>query len=90
MSLKDEAKGVLRSRALAYKRIFLGHGKDTDAVLADLARFCRASESTYHVDQRLSDILVGRREVILRISHHLQLSEDQLWGLYGNKSLPDE
>lgn len=89
MSLKEEAKGILRSRALAYKRVFLKKGTDTDAVLADLAKFCRASETTFHTDPRMTDILIGRREVFIRIAHHLQLTEDQLWSLYGNKQLPD-
>lgn len=86
----ERAKEFLRSRTLAYRRLFLGHGTDTDVVLADLARFCRASESTFHADRRLSDVLIGRREVFLRISHYLQLTDDQLWSLYGNKSLPHE
>lgn len=90
MSLKDEGKVLLRSRALAYQRVFLGHGQDTNVVLADLAKFCRASETTYHVDPRLSDILIGRREVFLRLSHFLKLTDDQLWSLYGNKALPED
>lgn len=90
MSLKDEAKSVLANRALSYQRVFLKKGVDTDRVLCDLAKFCRASESTYHVDARLSDILIGRREVFLRISHFLKLTEDQLFSLYANKSLPEE
>lgn len=90
MSLKEEAKGVLARRALAYQRVFLKKGKDTDDVLTDLAKFCRASESTFHADARLSDVLIGRREVFLRIAHHLKLTEDQLWSLYGNKSLPED
>jgi hypothetical protein len=90
MSLKDDGKALLRNRALAYQRVFLGHGTDTDKVLSDLATFCRASASTYHLDQRLSDVLIGRREVFLRISHFLKLTDDDLWSLYGNKSLPHD
>ncbi len=86
----EQAKQWLRNRSLAYQRIFLGHGTDTDAVLSDLAKFCRASETTFHADPRLSDVLTGRREVFLRISQHLNLTDEQLWGLYGNKSLPTE
>ena len=88
MSLWHDARLLLRDRARAYQRIFLGHGTDTDDVLSDLAKFCRASETTYLPDQRLSDVLIGRREVFLRISHHLHLSQEQLWELYGNKHLP--
>jgi len=89
MSLLDDAKRLLANRSLAYRRIFRGHGADTDLVLSDLAKFCRASETTYHLDQRMSDVLIGRREVFLRIAHHLELTEHELWGLYGNQRLPD-
>lgn len=84
----EQAMQWLHSRSLAYQSIFLGHGRDTDIVLQDLAKFCRASESTFHENQRASDVLIGRREVFLRISQHLRLSQEQLWQLYGNKSLP--
>jgi hypothetical protein len=87
MNLLEQAQDLLRGRAQAYQRIFLDHGTDTDLVLQDLAKFCRATETTFHADQRLSDVLIGRREVFLRISQHLNLTQDQLWELYGNKSL---
>jgi hypothetical protein len=87
MDLLEQARAYLWHRALAYKRIFLGHGTDTDEVLTDLARFCRANESTYHPDPRMSDILCGRREVWTRLMHHLKLTDEQLWDLYGNKRL---
>jgi len=90
MSVKDEAKGVLAARALSYQRVFLGKGVDTDRVLVDLARFCRASQSTFHPDARLAAQLDGRREVYLRICQHLKLTEDQLWSLYGNHSLSED
>ena len=90
MSLKAQAQSVLATRALSYQRVFLKKGVDTDKVLSDLAKFCRANTSTYQADPRLSDVLIGRREVWLRIQHHLQLSDDQLWALYGNNQLPEE
>jgi len=90
VSLKAQAQSVLATRALSYQRVFLKKGVDTDKVLSDLAKFCRANTSTYQADPRLSDVLIGRREVWLRIQHHLQLSDDQLWALYGNNQLPEE
>lgn len=51
-------------------------------VLADLACFCRASESVYHSTTRGTDILIGRHEVWLRIVNHLRLSDEQLMALY--------
>lgn len=57
-------------------------------VLIDLARFCRANESTFHEDPRLHAVLEGRREVWLRISNHLNLTTDQLYALYtGNSAI---
>lgn len=90
MSVLERAREWLRSRQLAYQRVFLGHGVDTDIVLKDLAKFCRAHESTFHVEHSASDRLDGRREVWLRIQQHLQLTDQQLWDIYGNKSLTKE
>lgn len=55
-------------------------------VLIDLAKFCRANESTFHVDARAHAVAEGRREVFLRIQKHLQLTDEQLWALYGTPS----
>jgi hypothetical protein len=57
-------------------------------VLADLAKFARAHEPTFHPDPRVAAQLDGRREVWLRIQHHLRLTDDQLWKLYGEKKAP--
>lgn len=86
----EQARQFLRSRQSAYQRLFLGHGVDTDVVLDDLAKFCRAHVSTFHTDAAASNRLDGRREVWLRLQHHLKLTDDQLWMLYGNHSLPND
>ena len=86
----ERARMFLWNRALAYRRIFLTHGTDTDVVLSDLARFCRAHDSTFHIDHSASDRLDSRREVWLRIQHHLRLTDEELWRLYGNPTLPSE
>ena len=90
MSLIERGMALLRHRSMSYRDVFLGHGRSTDDVLHDLAKFCRAHESTFHVDHSMSDRLDGRREVFLRISHYLHLSETQLWDIYGNKSIQSE
>ncbi len=76
----SDAKQYLANRRTAYVRAFQSPGGEE--VLGDLARFCRASESTFHSDPRVHAVLEGRREVWLRIMEHLQLSEDELWRLY--------
>jgi hypothetical protein len=53
-------------------------GEKGRIVLEDLAGFCRAEESTFHVDPRIEGIMQGRREVWIRISKHLNLTPDEL------------
>lgn len=78
------ARDFLSRRRNAYCRTFLTpFGSE---VLADLAKFCRAHESTFHADPRAHAVAEGRREVFLRIQKHLQLTDDQLWALYGSSA----
>jgi hypothetical protein len=75
----------LMGRRTAYQQVFQGvHG---EKVLADLAKFCRAHQSTAHADPHVAARLDGRREVWLRIAEHLNLSADQLWALYDGREL---
>ena len=69
-------------RQKAYQRTFDLGNRDHVAVLEDLAKFCRAHETTMHIDERASINLEGRREVWLRIQQHIQLTDEQLWKLY--------
>lgn len=74
------AKQLIEQRKRAYALTFTGaHG---DAVLEDLARFCRANESCFHPDQRVHAVMEGRREVWLRIRQHLDLTEAELFALF--------
>lgn len=81
--MSAKAKAFLEQRRLAYLRTFNPDDADNQAVLQDLARFCRADESTFHPDARVSAQLDGRREVYLRILQHLKLTEEQLWAALG-------
>jgi hypothetical protein len=74
-------KTFLDGRTRAYKLAFGGVAGDT--VLRDLAKFCRAHETTFHADPRVAAVLEGRREVFLRIQHHLKLTDEQVYSLYG-------
>lgn len=76
------ARLLLRRRD-AYRTLFGGgpHGKLTPAqiaVLADLKRFCHADYPTFDPDARVHALREGRREVWIRIQHHLQLSDRQI------------
>ena len=75
----EEAQTWLRSRKGAYLAVF--QGPRANEVLKDLARFCRAHESTADSDPYVAARLEGRREVFLRIQQHTQLTNDQLWQL---------
>lgn len=70
-------------RRYAYQTTF--KGPLAEVVLKDLARFCRAHESTFDADPRVQANLDGRREVWLRLQHHLKLSPEKLWELYSGR-----
>ena len=77
MNLIGKARSFLSTRAQSYRVTFDNvHGQ---RVLKDLARFCRAHQTTVHADERMTYVLEGRREVWLRIQQHLQLSDEELW-----------
>ena len=82
--LKDQLsklKNLFQSRKIAYLHTF-NNGNASHAVLVDLARFCRAQESTFVADDRTMLMLEGRREVWLRIQNYLNLSSDELFELH--------
>ena len=83
----SRAKGFLARRSQAYKQVFNPESVFAQVVLEDLAKFCRANESTFHPDQRQHAALEGRREVWLRICHHTKLDPEQLWKKYGRQDL---
>lgn len=78
-------KRVLRLRT-AYRLVFMPYAGQH--VLVDLAKFCRAAETTFHPsqDERAQAVLEGRRQVWLRIEQHLRLNQDQLFALYAGQN----
>lgn len=78
--LLERLRVLLGERRYAYQQTF--KGPLAEIVLKDLARFCRANESTFHDNDRVQSKLDGRREVWLRLAQHLNLSPAQLWSLY--------
>jgi hypothetical protein len=79
----EKLKQALWARRHQYQLCF--RSPPGQEVLKDLARFCRAHESTFHADPRAHAMAEGRREVWLRIQQHLNLSPDQLWELYSGR-----
>jgi len=82
MSIQRAFYFLLR-RKRAYRRVFGAGDSDTDMVLRDLAKFCRAHEIPATKDPVVLAMFNGRREVWLRVQQHLQLTDDDLWKLYG-------
>lgn len=84
---KSALERIFRGRVVAYNRIFDKKSPFAQAVLMDLAKFCRAHESTYHPDPRIHAQLEGRREVWLRIQGYLQLDLEELYQLHAVKNI---
>lgn len=80
--IESKQQDYLRRRKGAYERLFDLESQDVQIVLRDLARFCRAAQSTFHVDARAHALAEGRREVWLRIQNHLNLDPKELWDLH--------
>lgn len=88
--IKDTETNIKRrfqKRTDSYVKVFDKENKFTEEVLKDLAKFCRAHESTFHPDQRVHAQLEGRREVWLRIQESLKLSADEIFELHKIKEI---
>ena len=81
----DDAVRHQDERHKAYATTF--QGAAGDYVLAELAKFCRAHESTFEEDPRYHALLEGRREVWLQIQSALRLTGDELFALYAPPQL---
>ena len=79
-ALTEKFKLFIHARQYQYQQLF--RGTNGDAVLKDLAKFCRANTTTFHADPRLHAVAEGRREVWLRIANNLHMTPDELWKLY--------
>lgn len=78
----DKAKDFINTRQQAYQATFNLESVYAKRVLEDLERFCRGNSSAFHQDPRVHAALEGRREVWLRIQHHLNLEPDDLFERY--------
>jgi hypothetical protein len=81
--LLSDARNFLFRRQQAYQTVLNPETIPAQIVLGDLAKFCRATRSTFHADPHMAARLDGRREVWLRISEHLNLTQEELWAIYG-------
>ena len=81
----EEVKEYLFKRRRSYCRVFDKANPDVHLILSDLAKFCRAQETCFAADDRTTALLEGRREVLLRIQQHLNMTEEELWSIYSRK-----
>lgn len=93
--LAERTIDFLRERSRSYKLAYSGFRIDkrkpeTQFMLQDLAKFCRANETCFHADPRKHAVLEGRREVWLRIANHLRLSPDQLYAIYTGQTFIEQ
>lgn len=78
----EQAKQILVDRQRAYQQTFVDN-QAVKAVLADLVKFCRAEETTFHADPRVAAMLDGRREVYLHIQKYLTWPIERLFKTHG-------
>ena len=83
-TLKQRVLDFLRTRKRAYQLTF--QNPKNHVVLKDLAKFCGANKSPQHFDLYRIGVAVGRREVWLRVQHHLDLSPEELYDTYNKVS----
>lgn len=78
--MKFNLNPFFQRRQSAYKKTF--NNPEGRKVLADLRRFCRATQPTADVNNvQTTFLLEGRREVFLRILSHLQLTDEDVYNL---------
>jgi hypothetical protein len=75
---KENLVRFFQGLGFAYNRVFARENRFTELVLEDLAKFCRAHETSFHPDPRVHAQLEGRREVWLRIEEFLHLSPEEI------------
>jgi len=68
MAIDDPMKNI-KKRQAAYRSVFTG--AESDKVLLDLARFCRAVETSFDDNPYRMAFQEGRREVFLRIMTYI-------------------
>ncbi len=79
---KHLARQIALLRSRHYKQLFLGAdeimSRDAEIVLADLRDFCRVEQGGFSPDPYVNARNTGRREVFLRLTHHLNLDEAEV------------
>jgi len=75
------ARRLALGRARCFRAVFTLGGatpRDREVVLAELRDFCAADETVFRADAMQMARMAGRREVFLRLSKYLSLTDDQV------------
>lgn len=78
--LFGKAIDYLRGRKRAYVDTF--SNPVGQVVLADLISYCRVLDNNFDANSRVHAYYEGRRDVALRILHHLNLPSQTLYKMY--------
>jgi hypothetical protein len=90
-SIIETTLDFLSGRKRAYQLTFQLKQPANVAVLDDLSKFCRASETcAVPGNHDKTMMLLGRQEVWLRIQQHLQLPPETLFALYSGGQPPQQ
>jgi hypothetical protein len=79
-TLFGKALDLLRGRKRAYQDTFTN--PVGQIVLSDLLKYCRVLSNNFDADPRVHAYYEGRRDVALRILHHLNLPSQTLYKMY--------
>jgi hypothetical protein len=85
----ERTKSFLFNRQKAYQEVFKPESQMAKIIMEDLAKFCKANETCFHIDPRAHAVAEGRREVWLRIRKHLDLDSEQLLDYYLRKDIQE-
>ena len=91
MKMMNKIRNIILKRRMAYRAVFDLNSAQTDIVLADLRKFCRAtttpavlSQQSGMIDPVATGIAIGRLEVWHRITQHLHVSDNDLYQMVEN------
>lgn len=85
--LAMKAFDFIRGRKQDYQLTFSRNSPAAQRVLRDLAKFCRANETVYNPDEKMTYVLIGRNEVWKRVQDNLNLTAQDLYQISTGQQL---
>jgi len=84
----DNTLVFLRDRSTAYRRTFDKSKLDARVVIKDLLTFSHWGETAPYATDRLTERMLGRQDVVLRILQHQVMTPRQLMALLNSSPVP--